>query len=80
MDREKWKIMTMQSLDRGRTAGNGIYYNLPDMRENETGKEDEDTLGKKRNEPRQTKCGRVKELHKLRRGKGTQYLLYGVFN
>lgn len=37
MDREKWKIMTTQSLDRGRTAGNGIYYNLTDRRENETG-------------------------------------------
>lgn len=60
MDREKWKIMTMQSLDSGRTAGNGIYYNLTDMRENETGREEEDTSGrkeKKSKEPRQTKWG-----------------------
>lgn len=42
MDREKWKIMTVQSLDTGRTAGNGIYYNLTDMRENKTGRDKED--------------------------------------
>lgn len=59
MDREKWKIMTMQSLDSGRTAGNGIYYNLTDMRENETGREEEDTSGRKEKKKQGAKTNKM---------------------
>lgn len=88
MDREKWKLMTTQSLERGRTAGNGISYNLPDMRTNETG-------GEKRKIPKKKKTGMSQDKQNQEEGKSsifsecrgkktpkktTQYFLFAVFN